>query len=72
MIHYLYKYKIYYLKNKNYLISVNNTHETVGKAVLTTSGTVSLGFSSMFFNFVPTVIFGLFTSLAMIFAMMGY
>ena len=36
-IHYLYKYKIYYLKNKDYLISVNNTHETVGKAVLTTS-----------------------------------
>ena len=44
----------------------------MGHAVLTTSLAISLGFLTLCFsNFVPTIIFGLFTSLAMIFAMIG-
>ena len=71
-IHYLYRYNI----NKNVTISaqeiINITHLNVGKAVMITSIAISLGFLSLCFsNFVPTVIFGFFTSLAMIFAMIG-
>ena len=48
------------------------SHLSVGKAVFITSIAISLGFLTLCFsNFVPTVIFGLFTSLAMIFAMIG-
>ena len=46
--------------------------DTVGIAVLTTSVTIAFGFSVLCLsNFVPTVFFGVFTALAMIFAMIG-
>ena len=52
--------------------SIEKTHSTVGNAVMITSIAISLGFLTLCFsNFIPTVIFGLFTSLAMIFAMIG-
>ena len=71
-IHYLYKYKLNLSKYSNYIDSIKETHLTVGYAVLTTSLAISLGFLVLCFsNFVPTIIFGLFTSLAMIFAMIG-
>ena len=71
-IHYLYKYKICLDQKINYDESIKNTHLTVGKAVLTTSVAISFGFLTLCFsNFVPTIIFGFFTSLAMIFAMLG-
>ena len=71
-IHYLYRYKNNYRINKNMINSVNLTHETVGFAVLTTSLTITFGFSVLILsNFVPTVLFGIFTSLAMILAMFG-
>ncbi len=71
-IHYLYKYKINTLENIDYLKCIENSHLTVGKAVLITSLAISLGFLTLCFsNFVPTIIFGLFTSLAMLFAMIG-
>ena len=51
---------------------INETHKNVGFAVLTTSLTISLGFSIlMLSNFIPTILFGIFTSLAMIIAMLG-
>ena len=44
----------------------------LGKAVLTTSITISTGFSVLCLsNFIPTILFGLFTALAMIIAMLG-
>ena len=71
-IHYLYKYKLNQSKHSNFIFSIKETHLTVGHAVLTTSLAISLGFLVLCFsNFVPTIIFGLFTSLAMIFAMIG-
>jgi len=70
-IHYLYRYKEF--KKTNEMIdSINLTNRSAGLAVLTTSLTIALGFSVLIFsNFVPTVIFGIFTSMAMIFAMLG-
>ena len=71
-IHYLYKYKFYTKENTNYIEALKFSHLSVGRAVLTTSIAISLGFITLCFsNFVPTIIFGLFTSLAMIFAMIG-
>tara|TARA_B100001741_G_scaffold240330_1_gene201353 strand:+ start:32 stop:262 length:231 start_codon:yes stop_codon:yes gene_type:complete len=59
-------------EDNNFIKSIEKTHFTVGKAVLITSIAISLGFITLCFsNFVPTIIFGLFTSLAMIFAMIG-
>ena len=71
-IHYLYRVQ----KNLSFKISVieslKNSHNSVGQAVLTTSITIAFGFSVLSLsNFVPTILFGLFTSLAMIIAMLG-
>ena len=71
-IHYLYRYKINYINNGTVSSSIEKTHLSVGKAVLITSFAISFGFITLAFsNFIPTIIFGLFTSLAMIFAMIG-
>ena len=52
--------------------SLQVSHKTVGQAVLTTSITIAFGFSVLCLsNFIPTILFGLFTSLAMIIAMLG-
>jgi len=70
-IHYLYRYREF-RKNNKMVDSINLTNKSAGLAVLTTSLTITLGFSVLSFsNFIPTVIFGIFTSMAMIFAMIG-
>jgi len=70
-IHYLYRFKEF--NNYNRLMeSIKLTNSSAGLAVLTTSITIALGFSILSFSsFIPTVLFGIFTSLAMIFAMLG-
>ena len=69
-IHYIYRVK----ENKNNIIeeSIKKAHNNVGNAVLTTSLTIAFGFSVLILsNFIPTILFGLFTALAMILAMLG-
>ena len=69
-IHYIYRVK----ENKNNIIeeSIKKAHNNVGNAVLTTSLTIAFGFSVLILsNFIPTILFGLFTGLAMILAMLG-
>ncbi|MDC0037558.1 MMPL family transporter, partial [Alphaproteobacteria bacterium] len=71
-IHYIYRIKEN--QNSNNIIeeSIKNTHNNVGNAVLTTSLTIAFGFSVLILsNFIPTILFGLFTALAMIVAMLG-
>ena len=70
-IHYLYRF-VEFKKNKTMEDSINFTNLSAGLAVLTTSITIALGFSVLTLSsFIPTVIFGIFTSMAMIFAMIG-
>ena len=70
-IHYLYRFKEFN-KNNNMIEAINLTNMSAGLAVFTTSVTISLGFSILSLSsFIPTVIFGIFTSMAMIFAMIG-
>ena len=72
-IHYLYSVrKSFYEDRLSIIDSLKNSHNTVGQAVLTTSITIAFGFSVLCLsNFTPTIFFGLFTSLAMIVAMLG-
>ncbi|PPR48765.1 MAG: hypothetical protein CFH15_01539 [Alphaproteobacteria bacterium MarineAlpha5_Bin5] len=71
-IHYLYRYIKNYTNDKSMENAIKLTHNTVGIAVLTTSVTIAFGFSVLCLsNFIPTVFFGVFTALAMIFAMIG-
>tara|TARA_B110000196_G_scaffold84134_1_gene72708 strand:- start:116 stop:2515 length:2400 start_codon:yes stop_codon:yes gene_type:complete len=71
-IHYIYRIK----ENEKTIVSseklIEDTHNNVGNAVLTTSLTIAFGFSVLCLsNFIPTILFGLFTALAMIIAMIG-
>lgn len=72
-IHYLYKARNnIYDKKMKIDESLENSHRTVGQAVLTTSLTIAFGFSVLCLsNFVPTILFGLFTAIAMLIAMLG-
>ncbi len=71
-IHYIYRYKENLKLGRNHNEMIEKTHLTVGNAVLITSIAITSGFLTLCLsNFVPTVYFGLFTSLAMIFAMIG-
>ncbi len=71
-IHYIYRYKENLKLSKNNTEIIEKTHLTVGNAVLITSIAITAGFLTLCLsNFVPTIYFGLFTSLAMIFAMIG-
>jgi len=71
-IHYIYRIKENEKKLKSIDMLIKNTHNNVGNAVLTTSLTIALGFSVLTLsNFIPTILFGLFTALAMVAAMLG-
>ena len=71
-IHYIYRFKEEYLKNNNYKETLRLCHSTVGVAILNTSITIVFGFSILVFsNFIPTIYFGVFTGLAMLFAMIS-
>jgi len=71
-IHYLYRYRENFKKTMNISDAIQLSHNNVGYAVLTTSLTIAFGFSVLTLsNFIPTILFGIFTSLAMIIAMIG-
>ena len=69
-IHYIYRFKEELLKLNDYNKTLKVCHSTVGIAILNTSITIVFGFSILVLsNFIPTIYFGIFTGLAMIFAM---
>ena len=71
-IHYIYRIKKEMNIKNDLLKSIKNCHMTVGNAILTTSFTIAFGFSILLLsNFLPTIYFGIFTSIAMIVAMLG-
>jgi uncharacterized protein len=71
-IHYIYRFKEEFLKNKDYNKTVKVCHSTVGVAILNTSITIVFGFSILVFSkFIPTIYFGVFTGLAMLLAMIS-
>ncbi len=71
-IHYIYRFKEEFKQIGNYEKTVNYCHSTVGIAILNTSITIVFGFSILVFsNFIPTIYFGVFTGIAMMFAMLS-
>ena len=69
-IHYIYRFKEELFKSNDYSKTLRLCHSTVGVAILNTSITIIFGFSILILsNFIPTIYFGIFTGLAMIFAM---
>ena len=71
-IHYIYRFKEEFFKNKNYNETLRICHSTVGVAILNTSITIVFGFSILVFSkFIPTIYFGIFTGIAMLLAMIS-
>ena len=71
-IHYIYRFKEEFIKNKDYNKTLKLCHSTVGVAILNTSITIIFGFSILVFSkFIPTIYFGIFTGIAMLFAMIS-
>tara|TARA_Y100000590_G_scaffold369339_1_gene430524 strand:- start:1750 stop:4134 length:2385 start_codon:yes stop_codon:yes gene_type:complete len=71
-IHYIYRFKEEFIKLKDYKETLKKCHSTVGIAILNTSITIVFGFSILVFsNFIPTIYFGIFTGIAMLFAMIS-
>jgi uncharacterized protein len=71
-IHYIYRFKEEFGKIKDYNKTLKRCHSTVGVAILNTSITIVFGFSILVLSkFIPTIYFGLFTSLAMLLAMIS-
>ena len=70
-IHYIYRFKYEKEKiNSNKQEIANNCHQSVGKAIISTSFTIIFGFSILVLsNFIPTIYFGIFTGLAMLTAL---
>ena len=70
-IHYIYRFREEFAKLKNYNKTIKICHSSVGVAIINTSITIVFGFSILVFsNFIPTIYFGVFTGVAMMFAML--
>jgi uncharacterized protein len=70
-IHYIHRY-LEERESNVAEVAIDNTHRSVGMAVLYTSVLIAAGFSMLAFSdFVPSVIFGLLTALAMIMALLA-
>jgi len=71
-IHYIYRFREEFKKIKNYNLTVDRCHNTVGIAILNTSITIVFGFSILVLsNFIPTIYFGVFTGIAMLLALIS-
>ena len=64
-IHYLYRYRLE-LQYQDSNQAISTSHDTVGRAILYTAITISIGFLVFTLsNFSPTVLFGTFTAIAL-------
>jgi predicted RND superfamily exporter protein len=71
-IHYLYRYGVEYRQFKDGLKTMYHCHANIAKAGFYTTLTVCCGFSILVLsNFVPSIIFGILTTVAMTIAILG-
>ena len=65
-IHYLHRFRLEYARWGDARVAVSFSHASIGRALFFTSLTVMVGFSVLYFsNFIPTVMFGIWTAVAM-------
>lgn len=71
-LHYVYRYRWELSRDHNPLAAVLRSHRSVGRAMVYTTVTITLGFSILALSeFVPTVYFGLLTGFAMMAALIA-
>ena len=71
-IHYMHRFRREYARFGNYRETMFFCHNSIGRAMYFTSMTIVAGFSILALsNFIPTIVFGLLTSLAMLVALVG-
>jgi predicted RND superfamily exporter protein len=71
-IHYMHRFKREFPRIGNYRDTMFFCHNSIGRAMYFTSMTIVAGFSILALsNFIPTIVFGLLTSLAMLVALVG-
>ena len=71
-IHYMHRFKREFPRLGNYRDTMYFCHNSIGRAMYFTSMTIVAGFSILALsNFIPTIVFGLLTSLAMLVALTG-
>ncbi|MGX5201995.1 efflux RND transporter permease subunit [Aliikangiella sp. IMCC44632] len=71
-IHYIHRFKLEYKRLGNYTKAMYACHDTIARAMYFTSITIISGFSVLVLsNFMPSIYFGVFTSLAMLIALLA-
>ncbi|MFO8049490.1 MAG: MMPL family transporter, partial [Desulfosudaceae bacterium] len=71
-IHYIHRFKKEFLADRSYLRAMRRSHDSIGYAMYYTSVTIIMGFSILALsNFIPTIVFGLLTGLAMLIALLA-
>ncbi len=71
-IHYIHRFKAEYRNLKDYTKAMYACHDTIARAMYFTSITIIAGFSVLVLsNFMPSIYFGVFTSLAMFVALLA-
>jgi predicted RND superfamily exporter protein len=71
-IHYIHRFKREFEKDRRYLPAMHRCHGSIGHAMYYTSVTIIIGFSILALsNFIPSIYFGLLTSLAMLIALIA-
>lgn len=71
-IHYIYRFREEFAKDRNYVKTMHRSHQSIGRAMFYTAITIIVGFSVLALSkFIPSIYFGLLTSLAMLAAILG-
>jgi predicted RND superfamily exporter protein len=71
-IHYVHRFHCEFDRDRDYWAAVFRCHRSIGRAIYYTSVTIMLGFSILAFSrFIPTIYFGVLTSLAMLIALLA-
>jgi len=71
-IHYIHRFREEFEATGSYYQAMERSHGTIGYAMYYTSITIIIGFSILALsNFIPTILFGLLTGLAMLIALMA-
>jgi len=71
-IHYLYRFREELPKNNDYVATMHYCHANIAKAAFYTTVTITVGFSILVLsNFIPTILFGVLTAVAMVIALVS-
>ncbi len=71
-IHYIHRFRTEFETDRDYVSTMHRCHGSIGNAMFYTSLTIIVGFSILVIsNFIPTILFGLLTGLAMLIALIA-